>query len=120
MDYKFWPLATLAIIIVIFIVMLIARYRHKEYKTDYFALFLLGIFWMILGLPEKNYSLSVLGFVFFAIGLAKKNKWKENHRSWSELTVEEKRFKLILIAIVSILLLAGVGILTMRQLNGGN
>lgn len=120
MDSKFFLFTVLAIMIIIFVTMLIARCRYKKFKADYYALFWLGLFWMILGLPEKNYSLSVLGFIFFIIGLAKKSKWKENHRSWNELTSKEKRFKLILIAIVSILLLAGVGILTMRQLNGGN
>lgn len=118
MDSIFWLFVTLATMLVIFVILIITKYRNKEYKTDYYALFILGLVWLVLGLPEKNYSLSTLGLIFLTIGLAKKKEWKSNHRSWSELSPKEKKIKLILIAVVLVMVIAGIVLMTTQQLSG--
>jgi hypothetical protein len=72
----------------------------------------MGIIWLIIGVPlgfsSKNYGFLLLGLIFTIVGLANKKKWKENHRTWKQLTKEERRIKTFLIVVLGIFFVAGL------------
>ena len=62
-------------LLIAFLVMLMTK--KKEYKPDYWILFMLGVLWLPMGLFLDNVVFLILGFTYLAIGLANKDKWKE-------------------------------------------
>ncbi len=50
----------------------------------------------------------MLGSIFMIIGLAHRSEWKKNRVRRSNLTEEEKRFRRIIIAALTILVLLGL------------
>jgi len=94
--------------LVVLLILALIINKGKIRPPDYYAFFIMGIIWLALGLPLKNYTLSAMGIVFTIVGLVNKDKWKENRQSWETLTPIEKRWKIILIAILSFLVLAGL------------
>lgn len=72
-----WLLISLIILglLIAFLVMLMTKKR--EYKPDYWILFMLGVLWLPMGLFLDNVVFLILGFTYLAIGLANKDKWKE-------------------------------------------
>ena len=76
--------------------------NKKRCGTDYYALFLIGIVWLVIGIPTRNTTFFLLGFVFLIIGLTNKQKWKKRCR-WKDLSKKEKINKILLI-IISILI----------------
>jgi len=105
-----WPILAVAIalllILIGFIIML--AIKKKKVAPDYYALFMMGILWLPLGLAIKNYAFSVMGFIFVIVGLVNKNKWKANRQKWSDLSEGEKKLKLTLIIILSLLAIGGL------------
>lgn len=97
-------------IIILLILGIIAMFWTKKSKTppDYYALFLMGIIWLIAGIPLKNYSLWSLGLIFTIIGLANKSKWEANRQKWKDLTDPQKKIKIILLTVSSVLVLIGL------------
>ncbi len=73
-----WLLISLIILclLIAFLVMLMTKKR--EYKPDYWILFMLGVLWLPMGLFLDNVVFLILGFTYLAIGLANKDKWKES------------------------------------------
>lgn len=104
------PWIILAIIILLLIVgiSVMVFSKKKRRKPDYYTFFIMGIIWLAAGIPLEMYPLSAMGLLFTVVGLANKQKWKENHPEWEDLTENEKRNKLILIGISSLLVIAGL------------
>ncbi|MDD5290554.1 MAG: hypothetical protein PHZ04_00365 [Patescibacteria group bacterium] len=75
---------------------------------DYYAFFIMGIIWLVFGIPLKNYTLSFMGLVFALAGLVNKNKWKENRQRRETLTPGEKKWRMAVLIILGILVLAGL------------
>ena len=88
----------------------VAIYLKKKYKTptDYYSLFIMGIIWIPLGIPLKNYALSGMGLVFMIIGLVNKKKWNKKKRTWKDLSKEEKKVQKIILIMLSVFLLIGI------------
>ncbi len=38
-------------------------------SIDYYALFIMGLLWLIIGVPIQNWSLSILGLISLSAGL---------------------------------------------------
>ena len=101
----------LVIIFVVVVALAIASLllqRKRKEAPDYYALFIMGIIWLGAGLPLKNYPIWVVGLVFVIVGWVNKDKWHDNRKKWDELNSLEKILKAFLIAILTILLAAGV------------
>jgi len=101
------------------LVLVVVRARREKRPPDYFAIFLMGIVWLLTGVsmillvPKEDFTLSswgftIMGAAFMAIGLAHRDKWKENRRTWSSLAPSEKKIKLTLVVILGVLMLAGL------------
>lgn len=95
------------VVVALAIASLLLQRKRKE-APDYYALFIMGIIWLAAGLPLKNYPIWVVGAVFTIIGWVNKDKWRGNRKKWNELNSAEKTLKALLIAILTILLAAGV------------
>lgn len=107
-----WLMITIFILIVAIFIAFLFLNKNKKSPPDYYSFFIMGITWLVIGIPlgvsSKNYGLFAMGVVFTIVGLVNKKKWKENHRTWRQLSKEEKRAKTILIGILSVFALAGL------------
>lgn len=110
MDNSIWLLlAVLTALVLLGVLVIIFAWRNKEKRPpDYFNFFIMGIIWLGAGLPLKMYALSAMGFIFMIIGLTHKSKWKENRHDWSKLNDEEKKMRIFLIVVTSLLVIAGL------------
>jgi hypothetical protein len=81
--------------------------RKKKVTPNYRTLFIIGIIWLPAGFAIHNYALSAIGLVFLIISLLNRKKWKEE-KKWSDLTLQEKKTKYILIGIATFLLIIGM------------
>ena len=95
----------LGLLATIFAVILYKR-KGAKHELDYRTLFTMGIIFTAVGISTSNPGMWVLGLAFMAIGITNKKKWKKQ-RKWSELSKKEQKFKIILLTILGILLLAG-------------
>jgi len=102
-----WIIVIIAIIIILLAVVALLLTKKKKTPPDYYALFILGVVWLPLGIASENSTFWILGIVFLAIGLANKKKWKENRTDWGKLDKTQKKWMIGLIAFLTILVLAG-------------
>lgn len=102
----------LVLIIVLGIVAIALAKKGKQRPPDYYAFFWMGLIWTIFGLffymQDKSFAFLGMGVVFLAIGLANRDKWEKNRARWNDLTEKEKKFKLTVIIILGLLVLAGM------------
>ena len=84
-----WILISVAIVIFILGVLAIAMRRKGKIKnTDYYSLFVMGAIWVPFGVifmmmsPESNIGniFFILGWIYFVMGIANKDKWKKNKK----------------------------------------
>ncbi len=85
--------------------------RGEKFKPDYQAWFVIGLIWMVVGLvvslAAKNpgyYGFTVMGLVFFTLGLKNRDKWQERER-FEDLTPAQKRIKLVGLGIAILMML---------------
>lgn len=99
-------IAIAAILLILLIFFVVARKQEKR-PLNYRALFILGIVFMPLGISTENYGFTGVGVLFMIISLVNKKKW-EKPKKWSELSYTERRFKINLILVWSLLMIFGV------------
>ena len=92
MDAMIWILISVAVAIVVLGILAIffIKAREGKHKVDYYSLFIIGVIWVAVGILLNNSVLWILGFVFFVIGLANKDKWKKNRTDWKKITKKQK------------------------------
>jgi cytochrome c biogenesis factor len=110
MSGKSWFLLSALILLVLIVLAVVAvLYQRKSKKPpDYRTLFIMGIIWLAIGIPIKNYAMSALGIILTVLGLSHRKEWKEASTNWGGLSKEEKRIKIILIAVLGILVVMGL------------
>ena len=110
MDAMIWILIFIAVAIVVLGILAIffIKAREGKHKVDYYSLFIMGIIWLIVGIPLNNSILWILGIVFFVIGIANKDKWKKNRTDWKKITKRQKVVLYIATAMLFLLLVAGI------------
>jgi len=107
-------MAVATLIIIIGILAIFATKKLPHRPPDYYTFFWMGLVWILFGLPtlfSDDYSMSalfIMGIVFFALGLANKKKWKQNRIRWQDLTPVEKKWKMIIIIVLSVLVVVGL------------
>ena len=89
--------------------------KKNKRPPDYYALFVIGITWVAIGLPLQNYTLSILGAAFMLSGILNKNKWKTNRGNWDNLRKEEKIVRGVLIFGLTAFLFLGLIIFYLAQ-----
>ena len=113
--------ASLWIIIAIFVLLLVLAAvalfvtRKKKRPTDYYTFFVMGMIWAPLGLVMDNIPFTVMGLVFMAIGWSNRDKWKKNRVTWKKMKKEERKLQMLVIAMLGILLLAGIVVLLLTK-----
>ena len=103
-----WIMAVVAVLVALLAIVFLTLKKGKPMKTDYYTLFIIGVVWLLFGIPMEGYSFSVMGLVFMIIGLANRDKWKENHKRWKDISPKEKKIKLIMIGVLTLLLILGI------------
>jgi len=102
------------ILFTVIILGLIFWKNHKNNKPDYYTLFILGILWLPIGISMENYVLSIMGLVFLIVGTVNKDKWRKPEENWKDLTENEKKLKILLLIVASLLLISGLAIWLMN------
>ena len=111
-----WIIISMAVILGLLVLglvlFMIFRPKTMKMEMDYRTFFVIGVAWLAVGiigiiLYEGQWYFLIMGAVFLALGLGNYKKWKKQ-KKWSELTPEEQRFKLVLMAFAVILLIAGL------------
>jgi hypothetical protein len=110
MDSMIWILISIAVAIVVLGVLAILFVRAKEgkHEVDYYSLFIMGLIWIAVGIPMNNSALWIIGIVFFTLGIVNKDKWKKNKMNWKKMNKRQKNILYISIAMLFLLLVAGI------------
>lgn len=100
-----WILISISILLILgLIIFIYFRKKGVKREPDYRTLFILGIIWLPMGIPLKNYAFTAMGLAFMIIGLVNKDKWKEPE----PLTPEKRKLILVLILIGILTFIAGI------------
>lgn len=113
MDPKFYPMLAVIISLSIFLALALVIKKKSKIKRppDYYMHFTLGIMWIAIGIIMNNYLLIILGIPLTISGIIHKNKWKQNRVTWNILSDEEKKMKLLVVTLLTVVLFAGMLIL---------
>ncbi len=85
--------------------------REKK-PVNYRVFFIIGIAYISIGISTKNYFFIPAGVIFMISGLVNYKKWKDYQEpKWSELSPKEKKVRIVLISVLSLMALAGVATL---------
>lgn len=106
-----WILISIGVLIILLgIVAIYSFKKRKNHEPDYYTFFTMGVVWTIFGIIfyQDMFFFLPMGIVFMILGLANKDKWKKNHRTWKQLSKAERRFKIIVISLLGIGVLAGL------------
>ena len=103
-----WTIVSALIVAIAIGILTIVLVKRKEIPPDYFAIFIMGVLWVVIGVLTQNVGLIFLGVVFGCIGFLNKNKWKENNKSWKHLNKEEKFVRGAIAIVLGVLVVAGI------------
>ena len=112
-----WILILVAILIVVLaIVAIINTKKGKKHKTDYYALFIMGVTWFPFGIimwfVDRDGTIwnifTILGFIYLVMGLTHKKEWKKNHIPFNKLPKKEQKIKIVIITALGIFVLLGL------------
>jgi hypothetical protein len=106
----FQPFLILAIFVLLLLFLLVFLFISRKNKRppDYYALFVIGLTWVAIGLPLENYILFIIGVAFTAAGLINKDRWKKNRITWGKLKKEEKIVKGFVIFGLTVFIVVGL------------
>lgn len=104
----FWAMLSVLLIIILICVIFFILKRRKKTPLDYYALFVMGMIWLVFGIPFKNYVLSAMGLIFSVAGLINRGKWKTNRQTWGKLNKVERKLRLIIVIVICLFVLLGI------------
>ena len=109
MENSFILTAFIAILIIGLGALFIYKRKDPNYssETDYRVFFILGITWLPLGIATDNPAFWGIGALFMVLGLANRDKWKEQPK-WSEMDPEKRKIKIFIIIGLTVLLVGMV------------
>jgi len=103
-----WTLISILFILILLGILAFLLIRKKRRPIDYYSWFIIGIIWIPIGFAMGNYGLWILGIIFAVIGLANKDKWEKNRRSWNKMDKDEKKLMIIIMVLLGLLVAAGL------------
>ena len=118
MPIYFTALIAIAIITLIISLMVAKKNIKEKRETDYRALFIIGICFLPMGviaITTENpgfYGMSALGLIYMAVGLAKRDKWKDS----VPVDAKQKRFLVALAIIGLVVFLTALAFFLMKGL----
>ncbi len=101
------------IALIVFLALVFTLRISKKHKKgpDYYALFIIGIVWLIIGIPLENVALWTLGLIFFIVGVVNKDKWKSNRIHWKDISKKEKKIRIWIMIALGIFIIIGLVVL---------
>ncbi len=111
MMTNFWLLVSIVGVLLIVLAIVFLVMRRKEHREpDYRAFFFLGVAWLVIGIFEyftsREFSVFlIMGLVFLALGLSRRNRWGQPRRLLNE---REVRFQKIVMIVITILVVLGL------------
>jgi len=112
-----WIMIAIFVLLIIFGVIALIAVRKNKRPTDYYSFFIMGMIWAPFGLIMGNITFTVMGLVFMGIGWGNRDKWKKNRVVWKKMNKEERKLHMLVIAMLGVLLLAGLVILLLTKNN---
>lgn len=107
--------AAALIVLGVIVVMLWRKGRLKKTSTNYYALFIMGMIWLAVGIPLGNYALSVMGFIFMLLGLAHRTEWKQNQEKHAMLRPGEDKVMLIIMLVLLFIIITCVVLMVLMN-----
>lgn len=105
----------LTISIIIFLVLIISvswvlmeSRKKKKQLFDFYAMFILGIVWLTIGIIIQNKIMMTTGVLFSIFGFSQKKEWDKEINEWHNLERHEKREIIELLIILFLLSLLGI------------
>jgi hypothetical protein len=96
------------IVLASYAIAIFIRMKKEKYKTDYFALFFLGIIWILVCLAMQKWILTIIGLIFAIISLSEKRNWKKNKMNWRTMKTKEKDYhKMLIIILFAVIIISG-------------
>jgi uncharacterized membrane protein len=115
-----FPVIAISILVVLVVllavVFFIRRQKGEMPEADYRVFFILGIAWLPLGIATDNPAFWGMGAVFLIVGLANRDKWKEEP-TMSSLTASKSKTQLFVLIGLAVLLV--VSLLVYLLVRGG-
>ena len=75
---------------------------------------MLGIIWLPVGLIMGNTVFWMLGLVYTVLGLANRDKWKDE-KKWSDLSPNERNIRLVVVVGLTLVLAVGIVVLLLNR-----
>jgi hypothetical protein len=108
MIETFWIALILLVVGALLVAVTSMIKKKKVTRIDYYALFWMGIIWIIGGIPLNNYLLITLGLVSLIISLLHKAEWGQQNVKWTDLGKTEKIIRGIVMSVLVILLIMSI------------
>jgi hypothetical protein len=94
------------VLLVVIILGIISWKKRKE--PDYFGIFNGGIVFLLFGITMESQIMFFMGLMFLLVGIVNKKNWKKPEDSWKNLTEDQKKLKMLFIAILGLLIAIGL------------
>ena len=106
----------LGLIVLLALVAVVMNMKRGKEPTDYYTLFIIGIVWLPFGIVMKFLDgnlfvgnlFILLGLIYSLMGLANRDKWKKNRKSWEGVKGKDKRMRAMISIGLGIALLVGL------------
>ncbi len=111
-----WSVLTIVIAILVILLLvaaIIMRHRYNR-KPNYKAFFIIGLTWIPLGIATGNNVFPIAGLVMMIVGISKRKEWRDES-NWKDLPPAVKRFKIIIIGVITLVLLALIAMMLLRK-----
>jgi len=96
-----WILVT--VIALFLILMAFIFHRKKKTRMNYYGFFVMGLIWLLIGIPLKNEGLMALGIIFSLVGMMNSDKWMEHWHGWHHLEKGDKLMRTFLLIVAGII-----------------
>ena len=108
--------AILTVLFALIAIYIMYKNRGQKREADYRVFFILGISFLPIGIATDNPGMWGVGAVFLVLGLANRDKWKDEPK-WSELDPGKRKAKFLIILGVTVLLLVSLAVYIFAKSN---
>ncbi|MFH1452074.1 MAG: hypothetical protein ABIF88_02795 [archaeon] len=112
-----WTIPSILALLIITAFLVFYATRNKKQKINYRSLFLVGVVWIAIGIPLKNYIISLIGIAFMLAGIKNKKELEsKKHKSEKELTSKKKKIYIFWMILLTLVLISGIVTYILLQL----
>jgi hypothetical protein len=111
-----WVVIVGVILLVTLVLFAVSSDKNKKNMPNYFTLFIMGAFWVMIGVFADVLPLWVMGLIYVFVGISHKDKWEENNKKWRKMTESDRNFNLLMAGTFGTLFLIGLVVLYLTRL----